>query len=136
MKQLFLTKDYLMKSIIIAAALSGLAPFAAANDSACGKTTNGMPMRAKAQQVNLNDPSTLYGAFGPPQLETTTDDGKRVTIWYDILHENRGTATAYFRTDCGVLMAIIKDGSTIKTTMKGLLAEDIDLLLAGKSPNL
>lgn len=115
--------------------LTLLAASAMAEESTCGKTTHGIPMHDRLKTVDIRDAGALFKTFGPAQL-TTRSEGKQYTIWYDILHEESGTPTNGSRHDCGVLVALIADGTTTKSVLRSLKDSDIDLLLAGKVKGL
>lgn len=107
--------------------------------SACGITTHGTPLKLKGQQLTLTDPDSFFRVLGPGMLHTQRD-GKDITIWYDILHlEQKRTLAAgqmIERRDCGVMFAVIRQGTTSKAMIHGLLGEDIDVILKGVVPSM
>jgi hypothetical protein len=122
-------------NVLTAIASITLATGAWANDSACGTTTHGSQLKAKAAQINLTVPKTIGPVLGTPNI-TATQDGAKVSAWFDIQHTKTGIPGNQARTDCGVLIAVLEDGSTSKAIMKSLQANEIDLVLAGKLPKL
>lgn len=119
---------------LISAAFASSVCFAG-NDSACATTTDGSPLREKASSSNFFDPTSLFQTLGASQLQGTKD-GKKVTIWYDIMHTvSAETAGAYSRRDCGILIAVIDDGNKLRSTLMSLQRNEIDDLLKGVIPN-
>ena len=110
---------------------------ALANDSACGNTTHGIPLRSKGQMVDPKDPDSYFKTFGPALIEKTVD-GAKTSVWYDISHAQSSATisggTASTRKDCGVMFVLTVKGNNIKTTVKALQSDDIDALIAGKVP--
>lgn len=106
----------------------------AAEDSVCGQTTHGKPLGLVAKKVNLTDSQSFFREFGSALLETTRD-GKKISVWFDILHTQAGSASASSRRDCGVMFAVTSDAGKTTNTMKSLGRTEIDDILKGQIPN-
>jgi hypothetical protein len=125
-----------MKSaLILATAICLSTTSAFADESMCGVTTHGIPLKTKAAAIDWKgNPDKLFAALGPGQLHTQRD-GAGIVVWYDIKHIRTGTPQNSAGTDCGVMLTLSTKSQEQTLTMKSLLAADIDLLLSGKVPN-
>ena len=120
--------------VLASVALLCAAP-AIANESVCGTTTHGMPLKTKVAAIDWQGHSDkLFAALGPGQLHTQRD-GAGIVVWYDIKRLRSGTPQNSTGTDCGVMLVLSTKSEQQTLTMKSLLAADIDLLLSGKVPN-
>jgi hypothetical protein len=106
-----------------------------ADESMCGVTTHGIPLKTKAAAIDWKGNSDkLFSVLGPGQLHTQREEAG-IVVWYDIKHIRTGTPQNYAGTDCGVMLVLSTKDQVQTLTMKSLLAADIDLLLSGKVPN-
>lgn len=125
----------MQKLFVLAAAVFLSTAPAFADESACGITTHGIPLKTKAAALDwTGNADKLFDALGPGLLHTQRD-GAGIVVWYDIKRTRSGTPQNSAGTDCGVMLALSTKGQQQTLTMKSLLAADIDQLLSGQVPN-
>ena len=121
--------------LILAAAACFSSALAFADESVCGATTHGIPLKTKSTAIDWKGGSDkLFALLGPGQLRAQ-QEGASIVVWYDIKRIRSGTSQNLSGVDCGVMLALSTKGQEQTLTMKSLLARDIDFLLSGKVPS-
>ncbi|CAG0999561.1 hypothetical protein RHDC4_03086 [Rhodocyclaceae bacterium] len=134
-----MTRPLTIIAATLIATAAAMPAFADDENSTCGITTHGAPLKRKAEQVDTTVPDSLFRVFGPPMIRAQRD-GKEIAIWYDIYHvgigQPNGAGYASMRTDCGVMFAVIRKGDIVQALMRSLAAPEIDRILNNEIPQL
>lgn len=123
-----------MKSVVAVLTLLASIGCLAADAGLCSETTHGIPMKERIKKLDARNAATFTPALGEPQL-IGAKDGVTAKVWFDISHYQSGNAQMNSRKDCGFMAAVSEGNGTVKTTVRGLLPEEIDQLLSKTIPS-